>query len=109
MPLRMGNLLSNLIRESLLRCSGMRLASVLLLPSKGILQGSSETKPWLKAGFGVCDWLWGVLRDGGKGFRVTGMGDPCEVSQKCQLSYKSYFPAPSALCYPPSPQVPRVL
>lgn len=32
---------------------------LLLHPSKCILQGSSETKPWLKAGFGGVGWALG--------------------------------------------------
>lgn len=55
---------------------GLEAVSILLLLSKHILQGSFKTKPWLKPGFG------GVLRNGGGGFRVVEIGDPCKEGHK---------------------------
>lgn len=91
----------------------MRLAQ--FLPSKYILPGSSERKPWIKAGFGGVEWLGEVLRDGeGERVEVAGTGDPYEVSQKCHLCHKVYFvlayleksfsPAKEELLFPLSSQ-----
>lgn len=68
---------------------GLEADSILLLLSKHILQGSSKTKPWLKPGFG------GVLRHGGGGFRVVGIGDPCKEGHK---SVKVVIKAPVSWC-----------
>ncbi|TKC47994.1 hypothetical protein EI555_000281, partial [Monodon monoceros] len=61
--------------------AGRETDSVLLLPSK---QGSSETKPWLKVGFG------GVLRDGGGGFRALASLELMQISHP-------FFPRDEAL------------
>ena len=68
---------------------GLEADSILLLLSKHILQGSSKTKPWRKPGFG------GVLRNGGGGFRVVGIGDPCKEGHK---SVKVVIEAPVSRC-----------